>query len=289
MDQTFDSIWPGLALGAASAEARGEFYDDIAEDDTEHQFLSPSDSEVWESQEFRVGLVRPDGSIISAVGLSDEACKAGGFSLLQGTPANVYLDRYFTYRMPASNFKLQLLLGARHAFGNSGPTDVGHCLVVDGSSGSHVNMTGESCFRGLQVKDDLGLDICVNFLVDKDTASLVKVLESAPLKEGIQLTAVYNPVFPIALSYLLMATEALLKARKNKPIVKYRLSLRSNAGEAGIPLIAGTFVILQDWATGSASFSWDRYAWSKEGGQLKYKGEPVRANYMLLRLEQGRA
>ncbi len=289
MPQNFDSIWPWLPLGAQTAAVRGEFYDDIDDDVPDHEFLYGADHDVWESQEFRVGLVCPDGKIVSAVGLTEQARQAGDFTPLKGKPANVYLDKYFTYRMPASAFKLQVLMGARHAFAHVGQSDVGHCLIVDGRNGSHVGMTGESCFRGLQVKEDLGLDICVNFLVDKDTESMLKVLQSAPLKEGIQLTAVYNPVFPIALSYLLTATEALLKAKKNKPIVKYRLSLRANAGETGIPLVAGTFVILQDWATGGAGFSWSRYAWSKDGGQLKVNGEPVRANYMLVRLEQGKA
>lgn len=282
-----NTIWPWNPLGAEPAEVRGEFYDEIADDFTDHQFLHRNDSGAWESMEFRVGLVQPDGSITSAVGLTENARKGGEFPPLQGNLANVYLDKYFTYRMPASNFKLQLLLGARHQFGTAGEVDVGHCLVVAGNNGSHVNVAGEPCFRGLKIRNDLGLDIGVNFLSDRDTESMLRVLESAPLKEGIQLTAAYNPVFPVALSYLRSATEALLKARKNRPIVNYRLSLRSNPGDAGIPLVAGTFVILQDWNNENVAFSWARYAWSKEGGQLQHKGEPAKANYMLLRLEQG--
>lgn len=287
MNEQTTSIWPGCPLGAEPAEVRGAFYDDIADDFSDHQFLSRSDSGAWESKEFRVGLIRADGSIVSAVGLTDAALQADSFSRLRDSVANVYLDKYFTYRMPAANFKLQLLIGARHVFGNAREENVGHCLVVDGNNGSHVNAVGESCFRGLRIQDDLGLDIGVNFLTDKDTESLLRVLGSAPLKEGIQLTAAYNPVFPVALSYLRTATEALLKAKKNKPIVNYRLSLRSRPGDAGIPLVAGTFVMLQDWGNETSAFSWDRYAWSKDGGQLRYKGEPAKANYMLLRLEQG--
>lgn len=188
--------------------------------------------------------------------------------------------------MPTSSFKLQLMLGARHFFNNRGKEEVGHCLVVDGHQDAHVNFTGESCFRGLRVHSDLSLEIAVNFLTDKKTESMLRLLSSAPLREGIKLTATYNPVFPVALSYLRTATEALLKAKKNKPIVNYKLSLRSEPGDSGIPLICATYVILQDWGKEFSLFSWNDFRWDKGSGQLLRNDGPVRANYMLLRLER---
>ena len=64
-------FWDIPALGELPTNERGEFYDAIAEDEEKKgtaAFFGGSDSSFFENPTLRVGILEPDGSIISATG-----------------------------------------------------------------------------------------------------------------------------------------------------------------------------------------------------------------------------
>jgi len=277
--------WPWIPLGLESTKQRTEFYDRMIAEESVEQLFGNSDEKVWESTEFKVGLICSDGKVTPARGLSHETARNLGLTPFSEGHVNINIQKYYVYRMPAKKFKLQLLICAKHLFERNKHADVGHCLIVDGQQGSHVNIDGASCLRDLYVENDLGIGIGVNLLADKSSEQLIETLDSEILRAGIQLTGIYNPVFPAALSYLTALCKLLLSSNNNKPIVSHQVTLSSTFSQTDIALVAGTYVILQDWETDSSKFNWKNYQWDCNSGQLLKNQAKVCANHMLVKIE----
>ncbi|MNJ24232.1 hypothetical protein [Pseudomonas alkylphenolica] len=286
MNPPSKSSWPWIPLAEMPASERGVFYDSLNDKTGKtEEFLVFFKEKVWESQEIKIGLICSDGSIISALGPTDDEKTQHSLRPFSEGHINVYFERYFAHRMPTRNFKLQLILRANHTFANDRSMDIGHHLVVNGNWGAYVNTLGACIFRNLQIKKELELTITVNFLADDASNTLINIISADIIKEGIQLTDAFNPIFSIAFSYLSALSKELLSVDCNATLTTNHLTFSATPNTTGILLVEGTYVLLQDWEH-DPDFAWKNFQWNQDAGCILKNNNLVPANHMLIRIER---
>lgn len=276
---TEERIWDFIALGNLPEKEKGEFYDLIAEDEpAEGAFLIGSDSSYFENPTLRVGILMNDGSITSAEGYATSQVPVK-FSI------NVYLEKYYVFSMPGRRFKLHFAVGSRHLFaGSSGKKEIAHSFVVEGVEKDYVNYLGEPVFSNLSSERIFSIDLAVNFVSDKRTDSLLSFIDNENIKKGVKLINTYNPIYGSVVGYIKSISKSLLESKRNKTITNTHITFSTNPGPTSIPLIEGTYILIQPKKDEDLDFNHLKYDLTK-GTVINNDQNILERNHMILRTE----
>ena len=281
-----NDVWSLPALSDLSDKEKGAFYDELASDSEGSNFFSSKNPRCWESSDWKVGIIRADGTIVSAYGQpSIDADDCNTHVLKPGSRVDLVLDKVYFYQLPCKNFTAQLLIESTHKFDNHSDCNVGYCLTAKGTERSALEFLGDICFKSLKVDTHLSLKVATNLLADRSAEKIVSFFSNAPIKQGLKLSSLYDPAFSLILSYMNAATIALLEKNKNKMISKIQLSLNTTPGAASIALLQASYVLLQNWQYPDSTFSWNGFKWSSDASQLLKSSVPCQENYYIMRIK----
>jgi hypothetical protein len=276
-----EKAWNIRALGALTPRERGDFYDDLSEDDPEDHLSLPggTDSKLYENPRLEVSILDDDGSLVPAEGRP-------ATSALRDSRVNVYLEKYFVRAMPGRRFDLQLAVSSRHHFDDRAEPDrVSHTLVVGGVLGDYATYLSEPVFRGLRVSDTLALDIAVTFLSDRSTDRLLSVLKAPELRQGVELLSAFNPVFGMVTTYVRGLVESLASAKRNQAITDAHLTFTTSPGRLSLSLVEGTYVLSQP-AVGGDETMLESPRYDSDRQRLVVEGSEWERNYLVVRVER---
>ena len=267
-------FWNFPTLGELSPSQRGAFYDAIASDIEEEELFGLGDSTFFENPTLRIGLLRPDYAVVSPTDAAQPT--------ISNTKINVSLDRYYVHDMPGYSFDLQIMIAARHRFNDRGEDqEVAHTLAVKGVKKDYVNYLGEPVFRHLSVTEELSLGIMVNFLGDKTTTALLAFMDSDAVKKGVQLIDTYNPVFGAAAGYIRSIAGGLPSAHKNQAITNMNLTFFSKPNLTQVPLVAGTYLLVQP-KRNELDLDFSRIRLDSSTGHFFAGEQPLERNHVVL-------
>lgn len=270
-------FWDFPTLGELDVTQRATFYDEIADDIEGDNLFGLGDSRFFENPTLRVGVLQPDRTVAPAT--------QAGATTIGNTKINVYLEKYFVHDMPGDRFDLQILIGTRHRFKDRNePQEIAHTFAVKGVRKEYVNYLSEPVFRNLAIEEVLSLYIAVNFVGDKTTNALLAFMDNDAVKKGLLLVNNYNPIFGAAVGYVRSIAGGLLSARKNQAITNMNLSLVRSPGPASMPLVEGTYLLVQPLRD-EQELDFSRIAFDASIGRFKFGDKPLERNHMVLRIE----
>lgn len=270
-------FWDFPTLGELDVNQRAAFYDDIAEDIEGDNLFGFGNSKFFENPTLRVGMLQTDRTVVPAT--QTNATTIGN------TKINIYMEKYYAYAMPGDRFDLQIMIGTRHRFNDRDePEEIAHTLAVKGVWKDYVNYLSEPVFRNLAIEEVLSLYIAVNFVGDKTTNALLAFMDNDAVKKGLQLVNNYNPIFGAAVGYVRSIAGGLLSARKNQAITNMNLSFLKSPGPASMPLVEGTYLLVQPLLE-EQELDFNRITFDASVGCFKVDQQPLDRNHMVLRIE----
>lgn len=271
-----EKYWDFVTLSELDKNEKAAFYNEIIEDIEGDNLFGMGDSRYFENPTLRVGILNEDltvSSIINANGKTVESDKI-----------NLYLEKYYVYDMPGDNFNLQLMIETRHQFNKDKESQVGHTIAVNGLKKDFVNYLSEPVFKNLSVDDTLSLGIMVNFIGDKKTDSWLSFIKSDVVKTGIDLVGGFNPVYGTAANYIKSIAGGVLSSKKNQAITNMKISFLKSPGKLSIPLIEGTFILIQPMRD-EHEINFEGITFEPSSGYFKQDGINLARNHMIFRIE----
>ncbi|MGM0855891.1 MAG: hypothetical protein ACQEW0_02295 [Pseudomonadota bacterium] len=283
--KSVNDVWDAPTLSQISEFEKGRFYDHLAKNIEGSYAFTFKEPKVWEATDWKLGVILNDGVIISPYNLT--AIDIDNYELTtikEGVCIDIHLDKVFYYQMPCKQFLVQIMLKSTHAFDNHPCCEIGYCITANGQDNSSLEFLGDICISSLKVEKILKLNLAVNILADRNAEKIVSALNSAPLKEGIKLTSLYDPVFSTVFHYMNAATIAILNCKNNKAISRVPFTLAGSPGFTGAPMLQASYVLLQNWKYKNEVFSWNNFKWNFDANELLEKESNCTANYYIVRL-----
>lgn len=275
------NFWPGTPIGQMSDEDKGLIYDTIPQEGPDN-FTLFGTKKKWESKSFRLGVLLPGSSTF----VPAEDSRISKLPAVNNSKISIYLTKYFAAAMPGNHFDLQFSLGAQHQFEDNVASDVGHSRSVQGLIGDYVNILNVPYIRGIKVGTEITLKISINFLSSKSDERILRFLKSDLLKQGINLTNTYNPIFGVAVGYIRGLTETLLTEKKNTNIINCEVGFQHEAGDLGFWLREASYLFVQVPGNELSSFNWRDISWNQLEGRVYKSIFPLDYNHLLLRFER---
>jgi hypothetical protein len=279
-------FWDIKSFGEISEEEKTVFYDSLSEDVVEgkirfHAGICGGDSSFFENPYLLAGIIEPDGSIYPATGYANNNRKT-----LKNKKIRLFLERYFAHKMPHNDFNLQIIISAKHQFDNLPEASwIANTLAVRGVEGDYVNCLSEPIFSGISIQDLLSLKISVIFISDKSTDRILGIINNENVRKGLALVGTFNPVFGMVTEYALGIGKAVLESNKNRQITKdTNITLCSSTGPLSIPLIEGTYVLIQP-KKNENQLSFTGMEYNPQKGNIVVNGSSLQRNHMILRID----
>jgi len=276
-------FWPGTPIGQMAEEEQGSIYDEIPQEGVDN-FVRFGRKKKWESKAFRLGVLLPGSPNFVPAGDP----KVSKLPALNDSKVSIYLTRYFAAAMPGDHFDLQFSLGAQHQFDDDVSSEVGHSCSVQGIMGDYINLLNVPYIRGIIVNSEINLKISVNFLSSRSDERIIRFLRSDLLKQGVNLTGTYNPIFGVAVGYIRGLTETLLSEKKNTNIINCEVGFQHDAGDSGFWLREATYLFVQVPSNEISSFNWRDITWNQLEDRVYKSIFALDYNHLLLRFQKYR-
>ncbi len=273
------SCWPKFpTLGDLSSEELDEFLDDLIPKEGQAFTLSAA------LRRRRRLLLSPAFSVfrMSEDGVFTHALAPGGNPAEQ--PVDIVLTRFWVAEMPASNFRIKLVIGAEHEFNQKRRSPAAHARLADGVTGQYLGIANIPFLQGLKVGSGAALNVQVMFLDGNTSNAVVSFLNDPAFRQGINLVRTFNPVFATAAHYLSSFTQALLSIGKNRMVTQGIFGLRDFGGVASGSLGIGDYLLAQLPPHINDPLAPRSLHWDATQDRVMDGDKLLDANYMMIRI-----
>ncbi len=217
-----------------------------------------------------VGVIAPDPSLLNS-------------------RINIYLDRLYVEAYPGSLFghgEHHILVSFKASNQLTTPETVALSQTYVAFDGDEAGVMGYPVFIGLNVgSTGASFEIETVNIKNSEDEALLKMLDSDEFRGGLGLLNTLQPAI-VPLTKMATETTKLLAGRsKNVAVQKHYLGLDTTHSPAGVPLVAGHFIVAQ--VPTPAEIDWRDYHFDRNSGTVVNKengDEPLHYNYLIFRV-----
>jgi hypothetical protein len=212
---------------------------------------------------------------------------------LKGASIRITLDRLRVFDYPGSGIHTVLVdFSAQHQTSSAGQSqDLRFTQNYRVQEGSAAGITGFTIFSGLGIaKEGVSFKCSTVNVSNEDDQKIVKFLEGAVFKKGLELINNLNPVIPIVSGFATGIIDTFVHRHDNAAVQDFFMGLDFSGISTRAQLREGSYIAVQ--VPDAAAWDWTKWGFRPSNGQIVSKqssGQSVPFNYIVFSISKMQA